>query len=203
MNKNLLISKISKKDCAVLLQQYHYLAKESISFRSGFNYGLYKDEEFIGVCIFHGVSAPETLKGCLGLYRNNQKGFYELGRLCVKAGISAKNLLSWFVSKSIRLLKKETFVRGILSYADSRYHKGYIYQACNFKYFGLSAVKKDFWFLQDDGSYKKHSRGKIKGFSGEWRPRPQKHRYFMLFDRSLKVLWKESPYPKGKNKNPQ
>ena len=173
MNKNLLISKISKKDCAVLLQQYHYLAKESISFRSGFNYGLYKDEELIGVCIFHGVSAPETLKGCLGLDRNNQKGFYELGRLCVKAGISAKNLLSWFVSKSIRLLKKETFVRGILSYADSRYHKGYIYQACNFKY------------------------------SGEWRPRPQKHRYFMLFDRSLKVLWKESPYPKGKNKNPQ
>ena len=111
--------------------------------------------------------------------------------------------MSWFVSKSIKLLKKETLVRGLLSYADSRYHKGYIYQACNFKYYGLSSPKKDFWFLLGDGSYKKHGRGKIKGHLGEWRPRPQKHRYFILFDKSLNILWGEHPYPKGANKNPQ
>lgn len=203
MNKNLSISKISKKESKSLLEKYHYLSQESTSFRSGFNYGLFKEEELIGVCIFHGISAPETLKGCLGLERNDQKGFYELGRLCVKSGISEKNILSWFVSKSIKLLKKETLVRGLLSYADSRYHKGYIYQACNFKYYGLSSPKKDFWFLLGDGSYKKHGRGKIKGHLGEWRPRPQKHRYFILFDKSLNILWGEHPYPKGANKNPQ
>ena len=80
---------------------------------------------------------------------------------------------------------------------------GTVYQACNFKYYGLSSPKKDFWFLLNDGSYKKHGRGKIKGHLGEWRPRPQKHRYFILFEKSLKILWEESPYPKGANKNPQ
>ena len=49
MNKNLLISKISKKESKSLLEKYHYLSQESTSFRSGFNYGLFKDKQLIGV----------------------------------------------------------------------------------------------------------------------------------------------------------
>ena len=95
------------------------------------------------------------------------------------------------------MLRKETNVRAILSYADSDYHVGYIYQATNFKYYGLTAPKKDFWILQEDGTYKKHQRGKIRELQGEWRPRSRKHRYLLIFDKRLKCKWKEQPYPKG------
>tara|TARA_R100000664_G_C2759296_1_gene148916 strand:- start:3878 stop:4489 length:612 start_codon:yes stop_codon:yes gene_type:complete len=200
--KNYTIKQISKSESKNLLDKYHYLTNESKGFRSGHNYGLYKNKEIVGVCIFHGVSVPETLKGCLNLNREDQEGFFELGRLCLKPNLNEKNILSWFVSHSIRHLKKIVTLKGVLSYADSRYHNGYIYQACNFKYYGLSSPKKDFWFDLGDGKFKKHSRGKVKGLKGEWRERPRKHRYFILFDNNLKMLWNECPYPKLENKNP-
>ena len=74
-----------------------------------------------------------------------------------------------------------------------------IYQATNFKYYGLTDPKKDFWILQEDGTYKKHQRGKIKGLQGEWRERNRKHRYLLIFDKELVCKWKEQPYPKNNN----
>jgi len=53
--------------------------------------------------------------------------------------------------------------------------------------------------LQEDGTYIKHQRGKIKGLIGEHRPRTRKHRYLIIFDKYLKCLWKQEPYPKGDN----
>ena len=45
--------------------------------------------------------------------------------------------------------------------------------------------RKDFYFA--DGT--KHSRGKIGKAEGEWRDSSQKHRYVMVFDKSLELLW--------------
>jgi len=84
-------------------------------------------------------------------------------------------------------LIKETNVRVILSYADSSRHSGTIYKACNFKYYGLTKPKKDFYYA--DGT--KHSRGSVKGVAGEWRERTRKHRFLMVFDKKLNVLWEE------------
>jgi hypothetical protein len=63
----------------------------------------------------------------------------------------------------------------------------------------LTAIKKDFWILQEDGTYIKHQRGKIKGLKGEYRPRTRKHRYLIVYDKNLKCLWNKQPYPKGEN----
>lgn len=202
MNKTYNIQIISKDLCKSILSQYHYLNKKSKGFRTGFNFGLYKDTVLVGVCVFHSPSVPETLKGCFGLSRTEQNGVYELGRLCLDPQIKEKNILSWFVSRCIKKLKKETTVRSILSYADSSLHTGFIYQATNFKYYGLTDPKKDFWFELEDGSFVKHQRGPVKGRKGEWRPRERKHRYLMVFDKTLNCLWKEKPYPKIKNKAP-
>ena len=57
---------------------------------------------------------------------------------------------------------------------------GIIYRSCNFKYYGLTDSKKDFYFA--DGT--KHSRGSVKGVDGEWRDRTRKHRYLMVFDKN-------------------
>jgi len=189
------IDRVSKSEAADLLLRFHYLKDISKTFKSGYNYGLYKKNDFSplniggiqGVCIFTGLPVPEIAKGAFGLERHEQQGLFELSRLCIHPTTqqSEYNITSWFVSKAIRRLRKETSVRGIISYADSDHHSGTIYRACNFRYCGLSEPKKDFYFA--DGT--KHSRGKIKGAEGEWKDRSRKHRYVMIFDKSLDLLW--------------
>jgi len=189
------IDRVTKSEAAELLLRFHYLKDISKTFKSGYNYGLYKNNEFCplniggiqGICIFTGLPVPEIAKGAFGLERHEQQGLFELSRLCIHPDTqqSEYNITSWFVSKAIRCLRKETNVRGIISYADSDHHAGTIYRACNFQYCGLSEPKKDFYFA--DGT--KHSRGSVKGHEGEWRERSRKHRYVMVFDKKLDLLW--------------
>ena len=193
------IKKIKKEECVPLLKHNHYLHKEKSGFRSGFNYGAFDGDELVSLCIFHPPSVPEIVKGCFNLSRDNQGGILELGRLCVLPTIKQKNFLSWFLSRCIKLLKKETCVRALLSYADSSLHTGYIYQATNFGYYGLTSKKKDFWFDLGDGTFRKHQRGPVKGKVGEWRPRTRKHRYLLVMDSKLNCKWDKLPYPKIKN----
>ena len=189
------IDRVNKSEAAELLLRFHYLKDISKTFKSGYNYGLYKNNEFCplniggiqGVCIFTGLPVPEIAQGAFGLERDEQEGLFELSRLCIHPVTQQEeyNITSWFVSRAIKQLRKETKVRAIISYADSEHHGGTIYRACNFKYCGLSDAKKDFFF--SDGT--KHSRGKIGDAEGERRDRSRKHRYVMIFDKSLELLW--------------
>jgi hypothetical protein len=195
MKSDFCIQKISKKQAEEVLLKYHYLKDISKGFKSGYNYGLFKKNEFSplnigglqGVCIFTGLPVPEIAKGAFGLQRNQQQGLFELSRLCIHPDTQSAeyNITSWFVSRTIKQLRKDTEVRAIISYADSDHHTGTIYRACNFTYAGLTDAKKDFYYA--DGT--KHSRGKVKGVEGEWRERSRKHRYVMMFDKKLDLLW--------------
>jgi hypothetical protein len=196
MKTDYYIDKVNKREAEKLLLEYHYLKDISKDFKSGYNYGLYKKNDFSplniggiqGVCIFTGLPVPEIAKGAFGLERHEQNGLYELSRLCIHPNTQQAeyNITSWFVSKAIKRFRKEAEVKAIISYADSDHHSGTIYRACNFKYCGLSDAKKDFYFA--DGT--KHSRGSVKGRDGEWRDRSRKHRYVMIFDKNLNLLWK-------------
>lgn len=190
------ISLITKSQCEAVLSEHHYLSNIQRGFKSGVNVGLFKKSKLCGVCIFTGFPVPELVKGLFGLSRDNQEGFYELSRLCLTPDVqeSEHNITSWFLSRAVKYLRKNYKVRAILSYADSSYHSGIIYRACNFKYYGLTAKKKDFWIDQGGGSFKKHSRGKVKGLKGEWRDRSRKHRFLLCYDKSLNILWEEVAY---------
>ena len=189
------IDKISKKQAEDILLKYHYLKDLSKGFKSGHNYGLFKRNDFcplnvggiLGVCIFTGLPVPEIAKGAFRLERNEQQGLFELSRLCIHPDTQSDehNITSWFVSRAIKQLRKDTKVKAIISYADNDFHTGTIYRACNFKYCGLTDPKKDFYYA--DGT--KHSRGKVKGAAGEWKERSRKHRYVMIFDKNLELLW--------------
>jgi len=189
------IDRVNKSEAAELLLRFHYLKDISKGFKSGYNYGLYKDNDFCfmnlggiqGICIFTGLPVPEIAQGAFGLQRDEQDGLFELSRLCIHPDTQKEeyNITSWFVSRCIKQLRKDTKVRAIISYADSDYHEGTIYRACNFKYCGLTDAKKDFYY--SDGT--KHSRGKVSGQDGEWRERTRKHRYVMMFDKKLPLLW--------------
>ena len=195
MKSDYYIDRVSKSEAAELLLRFHYLKDISKDFKSGWNYGLFKQNDFCplniggirGVCIFTGLPVPEIAKGAFGLERNEQQGFFELSRLCIHPDTQSgeHNITSWFVSRAIKQLRKDTEVKAIISYADNDFHTGTIYRACNFKYCGLTDAKKDFYYA--DGT--KHSRGKVKGAEGEWRYRSRKHRYVMVFDKSLDLLW--------------
>ena len=195
------IDKISRDSAKKLLDQYHYLHQEG-NFRSGINFGLFEIESrlLIGVCVFHTNSAKEIVKGCFNINAYKLDGFYELGRLCMNPHKHEKNLTSFFLSNSIKLLRKIKKVVSLLTYADSNYHNGYIYQACNFEYYGLTDQKKDFFVIQKDGSYKKLQRGKCRNLIGEWRDKSRKHRYLIIYDDKLKTIWKKQPYPKQEQK---
>jgi hypothetical protein len=189
------IQKVPKSEIKELLYNYHYLKDISKDFKSGYNYSLYKKSftdimnigGSLGACIFTGLPVPEIAKGAFGLERNEQQGLFELSRLCIHPDTQTEeyNITSWFVSRTIKQLRKDTEVRAIISYADSDFHGGTIYRACNFTYAGLTDAKKDFYYA--DGT--KHSRGKVKGVEGEWRERSRKHRYVMMFDKKLDLLW--------------
>jgi hypothetical protein len=201
------IERVTKKELEPLLLTYHYLKDESKTFKSWYNYGLFKHTDWecplnIGGClggiVFTSLPVPEIAKGAFGLNRNEQQGLFELSRLCIEPDTQSReyNITSWFVSRAIRQLRKDTEVKAILSYADSNHHSGTIYRACNFKYYGLTDRKKDFYY--SDGT--KHSRGKVKGFEGEWKERSRKHRYLMVFDKELqkKLTWREEKWYNNK-----
>ena len=199
MKSEFYIDKVGKDEIKDLLYTHHYLKDESKDFKSGYNYGLFRHTEWecplrigrcLGACIFTGLPVPEIAVGAFGLERHEQQGLFELSRLCIEPSTQSceYNITSWFVSRSIRQLRKDTEVKAIISYADSNHHTGTIYRACNFKYAGLTDARKDFYFA--DGT--KHSRGRVKGSEGEWKDRSRKHRYVMIFDKSLKLAWKEN-----------
>ena len=201
MKSEFYIDRVDKNTCKPLLYEHHYLKDESKDFKSGYNYGLFRNTDWdcplniggcLAVCIFTGLPVPEIAKGAFGLERDEQDGLFELSRLCVDPELQKEeyNITSWFVSRCIKKFRKDTNVRSILSYADSAHHSGIIYRACNFKYYGLSATKKDFYY--EDGT--KPSRGSVKGVAGEWKDRSRKHRYLMVFDKTLNVLWDEEKY---------
>jgi len=202
MKSDFYIDRVCKEEIKNLLYTHHYLKDESKDFKSGFNYGLFRSTfecplnlgGCLGACIFSSLPVPEIAVGAFGLERNQQKGIYELSRLCIHPDIQKEeyNITSWFLSRCIRRFKKDANVSAIISYADSNHHTGIIYRATNFKYYGLTDPKKDFYYA--DGT--KHSRGSVKGVEGEWKDRSRKHRYLMVFDKELekKLTWKEEKW---------
>ena len=194
------VMRVDKRYILELIGEYHYLSRISKGFKSGFNYALIKRGEVVGAIVFTTLSVCELCVGMLGKGRAEQDGYFELSRLCVRPDVQRveHNITSWFVARAIKQLRRDTEVKLILSYADSQYHSGTIYAATNFDYFGLTEQKNDFWIKQEniqtnmfgdpEETHIKHSRGKVRGVDGEWRPRSRKHRFLKVYDKGETIL---------------
>lgn len=122
----------------------------------------------------------------------------ELNRLCIDG--NGKNLASYFVAKTFKMLPKPQI---IVSYSDtSMGHHGYIYQALNFIYTGLSEERTE-WRMVGSNM---HSKTICEQYSLEERKnsnkfqqieRPVKHRYvyFLGDGRQIKEMRKSLNYP--------
>lgn len=130
------IQQISYQEAMDIVVARHYLHRKC---PVSYAFGLVSktDRRIVGV-VTYGVSPSSTLlKGICG--PEEAKNVYELNRLWVDDSVP-KNGESFLVASSMKLLDREI----IVSFADtSQGHVGYIYQAANFIYTGLSAKFKD------------------------------------------------------------
>lgn len=175
--------------------QKHYMKRMPLIM---FAYGLYEENNLIGVVTYGAPASPHLARGVCG--EEHALDVLELNRLVLER--NEKNLASRLVAQSMRLLPAPKIV---VSYADTKQgHIGYVYQATNFLYTGLSAKRKDPVGFDTSGNGK-HSRGK---WGKDLVDRPRKHRYvtFVGNRRQKKELRKKlryevQPYPKGESKN--
>jgi len=171
-----------------------------------FAFGLYEDNQLVGVCTYGIPASPSLCMGICGKEYSDK--VLELNRVCLMD--NTKNQASFLVANSIKLLPKPTIV---VSYADTgKGHVGYVYQATNFLYTGLSANRVD-WTVK--GLEHKHSKTLSDGMTLEsikekygddfyYTERSRKHRYIYFHgDKRQKKLMNQllkyaiEPYPKG------
>ena len=188
------IRQIDKKVAYDFIRQYHYL--KDAKFFSKFSYGLYYTEtnQLVGVAATTNPQGNVAMKGWFGL-ENSDQTVMELSRLCVLPVLNGTNATSYLLGNTIRCLKREG-VKALITLADDSRHAGSIYQVCNFKYYGLTDKKSDFFYYTKNGEWKVNFRGETKDKQGVWMNRTQKHRYAYIIDKRLKCLYTEQPCPK-------
>ncbi len=173
-------------------------------------FGAYRDAELIGVVTYGTPSSAPLRDGIAGKEWSDR--VLELNRLCC---VSEKNTASRLVGQSLRMLPKPSLV---VSYADTEQgHIGYVYQATNFIYTGLSAKRTD-WKIKGrehlhGATIADESRGQTN--RAKWmrekygddfylKERPRKHRY--VYPCGIKnqreamlsaLRYAVEPYPKG------
>lgn len=202
-------------------QTYEWLLKKHYAKRIPsivYSFGLYEGLSLIGIVTF-GIPAISTWESSFEII--------ELNRLVVNDGLE-KNVLSYFVSSSIKIINKECL---IVSFADpNNGHNGYIYQATNFIYTGIGG-KTINWVMDKKEFHNRHINKSDDYFrdilkrksvvldnnktikelwilaGGEYFEQEGKHRYFYIKSKNKKLMlnWlKEKyeflPYPKGNNK---
>lgn len=205
---NYQVKPIDYQDCKEWFLKKHYAHRIP---PIEFCFGLYDNNILIGVCSY-GTPVSSVLRELFPSYK-----LYELNRLVVSDNLP-KNTLSFFVAQTFKFLPKPSV---LVSYADtSQNHHGYIYQATNWIYTGLSAKFMDYMVKGMEhlhgASVFDMSRGQenrvewLKQKFGDklyMKERPRKHRYFYFIGdkRDKKKMRKElpyqlEPYPKGENK---
>lgn len=199
------VKQITYDDVVPWLVNIHYAHRvPSISFA----FGLFDETNYlVGVCTFGTPASSTLLKGVCG--EEYQKHVIELNRLVLAENLP-KNTASYFLSRCFKGLPKPKI---IVSYADTgQNHTGYVYQATNFIYTGLSSKFTD---PKVKGLEHQHHATYANGLSNEqlrekfgdrlyFVERARKHRYIYFHGCSKEI--KESlkyeiqPYPKGDNK---
>jgi len=206
----LTVKQICAKETEPWLLQRHY-AKRMCPI--SFAFGLYEQTVLIGV-VTYGVPASSPLRA--GICGDKWKSsVLELNRLCCE---NSKNNASTLVGQSLRMLPKPNIV---VSYADTEQgHVGFVYQATNFIYTGLSAKRTD-WRIRgkehlhgatiaDESRGQKNRAQWMRDKYGDdfyLQERSRKHRYVYFCGNKSQVkqmkadlMYKQEPYPKGDSK---
>lgn len=196
------VREIPKHDTHYLLLNVHYARRlPSITYA----FGLFLGGELRGVVTYGSPPSPSL---CIGLCGAEMAGnVLELNRLCLVD--NKPNEASMLVGKSLKMLPPK---RIIVSFADTTQdHLGVIYQATNFLYTGLTAVRNEWAIKGKEHLHSKTLTGMVAGsekgsveaikemFGDDfyYRPRSRKHRYVIFTGSKTdkKVLRNALKYP--------
>lgn len=187
LSKDYTVKPIDYSQASNVVENHHYSA---VLPPGRYYFGLFKKETLLGVCVFSIPKSPQYRKM---LTIDNGQIILELNRLALIRNI--KNEATILISKAIKLLPKNVI---IISYADKAHnHTGTVYQASNFKYFGLTEKRKEY----DVADLHPITVGKNpeKYTNLNYRNRSRKHRYIYikgnLYNYSM-IKYKELPFPK-------
>ena len=135
------IRPIRGDDTHEFFKEHHYLQNafsgDYFFYQQHVFYALWKEDTLMGCVQFMEATEGNRVdyqKDYFG-FEYNGRGIWDIGRLAVVPN-QEHNLTSWFLSRSIKLLRREHEVKYLLTLADSRYHDGTIYHATNFHYYG-------------------------------------------------------------------
>ena len=162
-------------------------------------FGLFDDCKCVGVVTYGLPASPHLCRGICG--PDFADKVIELNRLCI--GTVKKNAASILVGRSLRLLPKP---RIIVSYADTgQGHVGYIYQATNWIYTGLTdagrKTPRGDRIIVENRHGRHQARiegsGRIDKSAGRWIRRKPKYRYifFLGDDRERSEMLSVMRYP--------
>ena len=186
----------SKEACDFLLPRHYSGRKPQVSLA----FGWFAENNLKAVCTFGKPASPSLCTGVFG--GEYSANVYELNRLCREEDITLP--ISMFVAACLRKIKDKDWV--VVSYADTgMHHNGYIYQACNFIYTGLTKQRTDKY--TDGNKHSRHYNNEAQ--NGLRKVRTAKHRYiyFATNNKQLKKSWeqmlhyKKEAYPKNENRN--
>lgn len=199
---NVVFKEVDVKDIKEFIETEHY-SKSINGCKVSYCFAAYFDSILVGAALYGELSTTAWKK-----YAESEKDVLELRRLVTT--YKEKNFLSKFLAWQIKRLKKTPY-KVLVSYADPYHgHSGYIYQATNWKYLGIT--NKDVLLRMPDGKMY-HSRAMRTKYKGELKPFakklkemhdaglleivqvPWKHIY--LYDLKKAQISNPEKYPKG------
>ena len=149
------VEEIPRKSVVKFIEKHHYSHNVN-GVQSLYHYGLFTEGNFglpkmIGAMMYAHPSMPATAAKYNPI---NPDKCLELRRLvCIDD--TPKNTESYFIGQTFKLLKRDTDMEVIVSFADQHHgHTGVIYKATNFDYLGETAKGR---ILMVDGK-EMHSR---------------------------------------------
>jgi hypothetical protein len=162
-----------------------------------YSFGLFNKRKLVGVITFGVSNTPhnEMLSGNLSVGK-----VLELNRVVILDN-APLNSASYMIAKTLKWLKQYSDYKVIISYADTAWnHSGYIYQASNFLYTGISKGSKKKTLL---GKHPRTVRKDMENQEKEIIETSDKHRYIKFIgnkkenEEFLKFLkYRVMAYPK-------
>ena len=160
-----------RKEIRGFIENWHYSGsingvKDSYCFKLMENkfVGGFRNTRIIGAALFGRLA----MANAFSQYVENEDKIIELRRLCC-IDDTPKNTESYFISRCLRWLKKNTDLECVVSYADENYdHVGGIYKATNFDYRGNTQPSKMIEFdgkLWHDKTIRTKYNGKLKPYA--------------------------------------
>lgn len=159
--KEFIVKRVQRKDITEFIEKWHYSGSINGCI-SDYCYGLFDSENLIGAIFYGRMAMASQYKRFSGTESN----VIELRRLCC-IDDTPKNTESYFIGRSLRLLRNDWKKGTVVSYADKEHgHSGIIYKASNFK--ELEPIKGAKVIVYNGKNY--HDKAIRTRYKGELKP---------------------------------